>query len=143
MPTTILLIIPLPSLQSLQMFDRPLPIVFLVVIVAALGYRRLRIRAPPGTKLPPGPKRLPVVGNAFDMPQENAWLTYTNWAGIFGDIVYAEVFGSPLIFLNSVKTTTEIFERRSTNYADRPPMVSLPLVHFRPGTHLHFSGYGE
>ncbi|KAF9468084.1 cytochrome P450 [Collybia nuda] len=108
------------------MFDRhPLAVVLLVLTVFILGYQRLRNRVPRGTRLPPGPKGLPIVGNVFDMPKENAWLTYANWSVTFGDIVYVEVFGSPLVILNSVKATTELFEKRSANYADRPPMVMV------------------
>lgn len=109
------------------MFDHPLAAVLLVLTAVVFGYRHLRIHAPRGTKLPPGPKGLPIVGNVLDMPKENAWLTYANWAATFGDVVYVQVFGSPLVILNSVKATTELFEKRSANYADRPPMVR-PLL---------------
>jgi hypothetical protein len=111
------------------MFDRPLVVILLLLATVIYGYCRLRTRAPPGTKLPPGPKRLPIVGNLFDMPKENAWLTYTDWAATFGDVVYVEVFGGPLVVLNSLKATTELFEKRSAIYADRPLMVSHTLPH--------------
>ncbi|KAF8898846.1 cytochrome P450 [Infundibulicybe gibba] len=73
--------------------------------------------------LPPGPKGLPILGNFFDVPHEYQWLTYSQWGVTFGEIVYAEVLGNPMIILNSHKATTELFEKRSGNYADRPPMV--------------------
>ncbi|KAF9468079.1 cytochrome P450 [Collybia nuda] len=105
------------------MFDHLLAVISLVLTLIIVGYRRLRIYPPHGTKLPPGPKGLPIVGNVLDMPKETAWLTYANWATTYGEVVYVEVFGSPLIILNSMKATAELFEKRSANYADRPPMV--------------------
>lgn len=35
--------------------------------------------------LPPGPKRLPILGNFFDMPTSNEWLVYEKWAKDFGE----------------------------------------------------------
>ena len=33
---------------------------------------------------PPGPKRLPIVGNLFSMPPEEEWVTYRKWSDEFG-----------------------------------------------------------
>ena len=40
--------------------------------------------------LPPGPKGLPVIGNAADMPTEEGWKTFTEWG---------KVYGTSLVFL--------------------------------------------
>lgn len=106
------------------MFDRWTTCALVLSPLAVIWYYfRQRTRAPRGTSLPPGPKGLPVVGNLFDIPRERSWLTYTDWARTLGDVVYMEVFGRPIIILNSAKATTELFEKRSANYADRPRLV--------------------
>lgn len=69
---------------------------------------------------PPGPKGLPLVGNLFDMPTEKHWLKFTEWASEFGDVVYLDIPGSPIVILNSLKATGELMERRSANTSDRP-----------------------
>ena len=33
---------------------------------------------------PPGPKRLPIVGNLFSMPSHEEWVTYRKWSDEFG-----------------------------------------------------------
>ena len=33
---------------------------------------------------PPGPKRLPIVGNLFNMPSREEWVTYRKWSDQFG-----------------------------------------------------------
>ncbi|KAF9022858.1 cytochrome P450 [Hymenopellis radicata] len=71
--------------------------------------------------LPPGPRRLPIVGNLFNRPVYKTWLTYTDWRARYGDVVSMEVLGQPVIVINSAKGATELFEKRSSNYADRPP----------------------
>ena len=35
--------------------------------------------------LPPGPKPLPVIGNALDMPMKREWETLTKWAEEYGE----------------------------------------------------------
>jgi hypothetical protein len=34
--------------------------------------------------LPPGPKRLPILGNLLDFPTELRWLTYNKWSKEYG-----------------------------------------------------------
>ncbi|KAF9006809.1 cytochrome P450, partial [Hymenopellis radicata] len=71
--------------------------------------------------LPPGPKGFPIVGNLFDRPTRNAWLAYADWKSTYGsDVVSVNVGGHPLVVLNSTKAASELFERRSANYSDRP-----------------------
>ncbi|KAF9016298.1 cytochrome P450 [Hymenopellis radicata] len=62
----------------------------------------------------------PVLGNLFDMPTEKHWLKFTEWAEEFGDVVYLNIPGTPIVILNSLKATNELMEKRSANYSDRP-----------------------
>lgn len=36
------------------------------------------------SRLPPGPKGLPIVGNIFDIPNGLEWHTYTKWGREYG-----------------------------------------------------------
>ena len=42
-----------------------------------------------------------------------------------GDMIYFKVFGQGFLVLGSVKRVYDIFERRSSNYSDRPRLVML------------------
>ncbi|KAK7038507.1 cytochrome P450 [Favolaschia claudopus] len=77
--------------------------------------------------LPPGPRPLPIVGNLFDMPRARVWETFLQWKELYGDVVYLNVLGRHIVFLNSVKATTELLEKRGTLYSDRPqfPLINL------------------
>lgn len=35
-------------------------------------------------QLPPGPKRLPLIGNLLDMPSEMAYVRFREWSNIHG-----------------------------------------------------------
>ncbi|KAH0826416.1 hypothetical protein J3R83DRAFT_5390 [Lanmaoa asiatica] len=36
-------------------------------------------------KFPPGPPRLPILGNATDLPGSQQWLTYSKWTAKYGE----------------------------------------------------------
>ncbi|KAF9222446.1 cytochrome P450 [Gyrodon lividus] len=77
--------------------------------------------------LPPGPPGLPVVGNVRGIDVAAPWLTYAQWAKQYGDLVYSRLFQQDIIIVNSEKVAKELLEERSTNYADRPHLVTSPL----------------
>ncbi|KAG2021156.1 cytochrome P450 [Coprinopsis cinerea AmutBmut pab1-1] len=79
-----------------------------------------RKRNPRGLPLPPGPRRLPLVGNLFQIPSVHPWAVYDSWGKQYGDMIYLEAIGQPLMIINSVATGTELLEKRGTNYSDRP-----------------------
>ncbi|KAJ7880182.1 cytochrome P450 [Mycena leptocephala] len=60
--------------------------------------------------LPPGPKKLPLVGNLFDIPAERQWETYLEWS---------KQFRTSIVVLSSMEAVKELFERRSSLYSDR------------------------
>lgn len=70
--------------------------------------------------LPPGPRLLPFVGNAFDINVSRPWLTYTDWREKHGDIVYSRVLGQHIIIINSIEVARELLDKRSAIYSDRP-----------------------
>jgi hypothetical protein len=46
-----------------------------------VSYRKQQKRLP----LPPGPKRLPIIGNLLDAPETREWLTYAEWSRQYGE----------------------------------------------------------
>ncbi|PFH53736.1 hypothetical protein AMATHDRAFT_78864 [Amanita thiersii Skay4041] len=98
-------------------------IFILLGCLASLAYHFWRVRVPRGATLPPGPSRLPFIG--MIIPHECAWIKYTEWARQYGDIVYLESFGRPLVVLNSFRAATELFDKRATIYSDRPRLVMV------------------
>jgi hypothetical protein len=80
--------------------------------------------------LPPGPKGLPLIGSHYELPKKYPWLEYAKWAKKYGAIFSFKVFGSPTIVINSTRAATELLEKRSANYSDRPRMVRWFLNQF-------------
>ncbi|KZT21922.1 cytochrome P450 [Neolentinus lepideus HHB14362 ss-1] len=108
----------------------PLDAAVLVVFSAIVGllavWFSFRKRRSDKT-VPPGPKGWPLLGNLFDIPQSSAWYTFTAWRKEYGNIVYLNVLGRPILILNTLETATDLFEGRFGIYSDRPdfPLANL------------------
>ena len=117
-------------------------------MICSYAYRQRETQNKGKAQLPPGPKRLPIVGNIFQMPRSREWLKAAEWRKEYGmilrpfftltssysyvivnlpvgDMVYLENLGRPLIFINSYEIAVDLFEKRSANYSSRP---SFPMV---------------
>ncbi|KAK7048444.1 cytochrome P450 [Favolaschia claudopus] len=77
---------------------------------------------------PPGPKPKLFIGNLLDIPTERPWLTYTEWGKRYGHITHFEAFGNHVVVLNSLKAATELLEKRTRNYSDRPNLPIMDLM---------------
>ncbi|KAH8830592.1 cytochrome P450 [Flagelloscypha sp. PMI_526] len=102
----------LTFIQSLTTSDVCFLTIVLILVLVIYCTRSRHI-------LPPGPQGLPLIGNLFDMPTHDEWVTFAQW----GDICSVTILGQTLILLNSYDAATELLEKRSMYNSDRPEPV--------------------
>ncbi|KAF8075297.1 cytochrome P450 [Lyophyllum atratum] len=102
-------------------------IVFVTVLLYGVHYARRRLRS-----RPPGPMGFPIIGNVFDLQGSREADNMASLAKKYGDIVYLEVFGSPIVMLNG-EAAMDLLDKRGSLYSDRP---HFPMA-------ADFSGMGD
>lgn len=96
-------------------------VVFIAVLLFHLSMNTLSSRAKRlGARLPPGPRPAFLVGNAFNFPRKAWYETFSLWADEYGEVVYINLLGTPMIILNSLEAVTEIMDKRMSAYSNRP-----------------------
>ncbi|VDB83472.1 unnamed protein product [Peniophora sp. CBMAI 1063] len=92
-----------------------------VIFICAISVRYVRSSR---SRLPPGPPGFPFIGNVLQMNSHSEqWTLFSSWRKIYGDIFYLNAAGQPIVVLNSQLVASELLDRRSGKYMDRPPNI--------------------
>ncbi|KAI0031851.1 cytochrome P450 [Vararia minispora EC-137] len=76
--------------------------------------------------LPPGPRRLPILGNLIDISRDMIHVKARDWSRMFGtEVISLRVLGNVIIVLNSARAVSDVFDKRGSNYSDRPDLPML------------------
>ncbi|TFK73172.1 cytochrome P450 [Pluteus cervinus] len=92
-------------------------LIFVLATLTTAIYRRVKKGRLP---YPPGPKKWPIIGNMFSIPEDQPWIAFKQWSEEKGsDVISVEVLGSHMVVLNSSTAVRDIMDKRSSNYSDR------------------------
>ncbi|KAJ5334140.1 uncharacterized protein N7506_007923 [Penicillium brevicompactum] len=78
-----------------------------------------------GSRLPPGPRGKPVIGNLLDLPAagKQEWQHWLKHKDLYGPLSSLSIFGTTLVIINDRKLAFEILEKRSAKHSSRPNLV--------------------
>jgi hypothetical protein len=94
--------------------------------------------------IPPGPPRLPLIGNLHQAPKpdELPWLVYAKWAEQYGPIYSVQFGGNTFIMLADENMVHELLDKRGNRYSDRPRLVQA-AENLHKGQHILFRSYDD
>ncbi|KZT04799.1 cytochrome P450 [Laetiporus sulphureus 93-53] len=103
-------------------------VLFLFIVLVTVVYFLKHDLGTP-RRLPPGPRRLPLVGNIFQFDPLRSYLKFHEWALKYGEVVYLRLGSQDVIVLNTAQAANELLANRSGKYSSRaPPHVAFDLM---------------
>ncbi|KZO94967.1 cytochrome P450 [Calocera viscosa TUFC12733] len=96
-----------------------LSVTLVILATSLLIFACRRLTRKPIIPLPPGPKGLPLLGSALDLPKENEWLYYSKLHKTYGDIIHFNVLGQSYLVVGSLRIASDLLEKRSAIYSGR------------------------
>ncbi|KAF2118235.1 cytochrome P450 [Lophiotrema nucula] len=93
-------------------------------------------------KLPPGPPRLPLIGNLHQAPKDAPWVTFSKWIEEYGPLVSVDFGGTNVILIGDFDTARDLMDKRANIYSSRPRMVMGGELTCR-GMHIMLRPFGE
>lgn len=98
-----------------------LPLVISAVVIGLFGWLLLLSKPKQGhLPYPPGPPKLPIIGNLHQAPSLWPWRTYREWAKTYGPIFSLQYGKDTIIMLNNHSTARDLLDKRSNIYSSRP-----------------------
>uniref|UniRef100_A0A0W0G8I3 Putative cytochrome P450 n=1 Tax=Moniliophthora roreri TaxID=221103 RepID=A0A0W0G8I3_MONRR len=98
------------------------------IVLAAFLVYKVATRKSYAYPLPPGPRGLPIFGNAFDMPSIKAWKTFSTWGDRWGPIMSFSALGQTFVLISEHEIADELLGKTGSLYADRPTMEMAILT---------------
>jgi hypothetical protein len=116
----------------------------LIVVAIVVIFMNIKLRTPKQTSLPPGPPAEWLVGHARTMPREGQAEFFHEMGKVYGmyrgavtdstmaqhlfdahigDVTHFKAFKKSIVVLNSAQAATDLLNKRSSIYSDRPRFV--------------------
>lgn len=102
-----------------------LGILFILVFLALISLLCRHLKT--ARRFPPGPAKLPVLGNIHQFPRRDIWKLYQAWHQKFGPIIHTKFGQMTVISVGSFKVAKDLLDKRSPNYSSRP---QLPVANY-------------
>ncbi|KAJ4491097.1 cytochrome P450 [Lentinula lateritia] len=92
-----------------------LVLLLLVIVIGFRGWQCFDLKI----SLPPGPTRLPIIGNLLDMKTSSEWIHYHQWCQEnSSDLMYFSAGSLSVLVLDRLQPVVELLEKRSALYSN-------------------------
>uniref|UniRef100_A0A0A7AD42 Uncharacterized protein n=1 Tax=Gentiana crassa subsp. rigescens TaxID=3097545 RepID=A0A0A7AD42_9GENT len=114
---------------------------FLSIFFAFKQWRRSK-NPNSGRKLPPGPRKLPIIGNLHNLIGFVQHRALRDLARKYGPLIHIQLGEVETIVVSSSRLAKEITKTHDLSFADRPELIAWKIITYN-GLDFGFSPYGE
>nr|GMD67103.1 cytochrome P450 71A9-like [Ipomoea batatas] len=101
-----------------------------------------KVRSAESKKLPPGPKKLPIIGNLHQIAGKSLHHSLHQLSQQYGEIMSLLLGSVPTLVVSSADAAREIFREHDLVFSGRPPMYAARKINFNCSS-VSFAPYGE
>ncbi|KAF4362232.1 hypothetical protein F8388_008116 [Cannabis sativa] len=129
--------------MDLQLLSFPIiSLVFMFMVVKIVLKRAHHQAKNSVSKLPPGPWKLPLVGNIHQIFGSSPHISFRDLAKIYGPFMYLKIGQIPTLIVSSPEYVKEIMRTHDVVFASRPQTLAAQIMAYNC-TDIIFSSYGE
>ncbi|KAG4944207.1 hypothetical protein JHK82_048351 [Glycine max] len=126
--------------QILNSLALILPFFLFMIVVLKLG-RKLK-KTEPSLNIPPGPWKLPIVGNLHQLVTSSPHKKFRDLAKIYGPMMHLQLGEIFTIVVSSAEYAKEILKTHDVIFASRPHFLVSEIMSYE-STNIAFSPYGN
>ncbi|XP_020587542.1 premnaspirodiene oxygenase-like [Phalaenopsis equestris] len=93
-------------------------------------------------KLPPGPTKLPIIGNIFQLLGDHPHRRLRDLANEYGPLLLLKLGEINHIVVTSSEVASKVMKTHDINFASRPEFLATKMI-FYDGSGIGFSPYGK
>ncbi|KAK4801849.1 hypothetical protein SAY86_000052 [Trapa natans] len=94
------------------------------------------------SKLPPGPWKLPLIGNLHNLIRSPPHHALRDLASKYGPLMHLQLGEVSAVIVSSAEVAREVMKTHDITFAARPPVLATKIL-FYESTDIGYSPYGE
>jgi hypothetical protein len=103
---------------------------WLLKLITSEKRRRKKKKKHVASKLPQGPKGLPIIGNLHQLGGPNLHKKLWEMAKKYGPIMYLRMGSFPLVVVSSAEAAHEFLKVQDKVWSSRPPSIATKLISY-------------
>lgn len=113
-----------------------------IFIVGAIALWKRSTNSRRCAKLPPGPRKLPLIGNLHQLSGSTPHRRLRELAGKYGPIMHVQLGEVPAVIISSPEAAREVMKTHDLVFATRPEILISKIVGY-DSSHIAFCPYGD
>ncbi|CAI9088252.1 OLC1v1022532C1 [Oldenlandia corymbosa var. corymbosa] len=113
-----------------------------ILLLLKLGQKFRTKKCYKTSRLPPGPRKLPFIGNLHQVVGRLPHRILADLAKKYGPIMHLQLGEVPTLIVSSPEIAKEIMQTHDINFSTRPPIMVTEIMTYN-STSVSFSPYGD